>query len=362
MKENLSTPDLTGTRQHFLILDGLRGIASLAVLLFHFMEIAVPDYTKNFVAHAYLAVDFFFCLSGFVIAYAYDERFERIGALTFLKLRLIRLHPLVLIGAVLGILSFIQDPFSDLQQHYTAFQKLLLFISSGFLIPYPLVLQRFANLFHLNPPTWSLFWEYAANIAYALVLIRLRNKWLWVLSGIAALCLCLEAHRSGNLCIGWGGENIRGGGFRVFYSFVVGMLAYRSKWMIKSPLGFLSLSALLTLAFIFPYSDATNRFVDPVFVILYFPFLVALGAGATLRPAFERLCRFLGELSYPLYMIHYPFVWIFFSYTEARKPSLSEMTPVIIISMLFLVLVAWIVLKYVDAPLRNYLKTRLVAR
>ena len=69
---NSSTPPTTllKTKQHYEILDGLRGIAAVAVVIFHFMEIAVPDYEHSFIAHAYLAVDFFFCLSGFVIAYA----------------------------------------------------------------------------------------------------------------------------------------------------------------------------------------------------------------------------------------------------------------------------------------------------
>ena len=85
-------------KPHFENLDGLRGVAALAVVIFHFMEIAVPNPNNNFIAHAYLAVDFFFCLSGFVIAYAYDDKMAAIGIGQFLKRRFIRLHPLVIIG------------------------------------------------------------------------------------------------------------------------------------------------------------------------------------------------------------------------------------------------------------------------
>src|SRR5690349_1243138 len=106
------------TRQHFKILDGLRGIAALSVVIFHFMEIAVPDYRKDFIAHAYLAVDFFFCLSGFVMAYAYDEKLKKIGLKRFFTLRLIRLHPLVVIGSVIGLVAFIFDPISNLYLTY----------------------------------------------------------------------------------------------------------------------------------------------------------------------------------------------------------------------------------------------------
>src|SRR3982750_333356 len=91
------------TKQHFQVLDGLRGIAALSVVMFHFMEWVYTDYTRNFIAHGFLAVDFFFCLSGFVIGYAYDNRIGKMGVKEFFKSRLIRLHPLVVLGAVLGV-------------------------------------------------------------------------------------------------------------------------------------------------------------------------------------------------------------------------------------------------------------------
>lgn len=95
--EPVATAPTIKTKQHFEILDGLRGIAAISVVIFHFMEFVVPDYNKSFIAHAYLAVDFFFCLSGFVIAYAYDNKLKNLGNTLFFKLRLIRLHPLVVI-------------------------------------------------------------------------------------------------------------------------------------------------------------------------------------------------------------------------------------------------------------------------
>lgn len=85
-------------KQHFEILDGLRGIAALGVVVFHFMEWVFSDYSKNFIGHGFLAVDFFFCLSGFVIGYAYDNRIGQMGVWEFFKSRIIRLHPLVKLG------------------------------------------------------------------------------------------------------------------------------------------------------------------------------------------------------------------------------------------------------------------------
>ena len=106
MNEVSSNSDLLGTKNHFEVLDGLRGIAALAIVIFHFMEWVFPDSSKNFIGHGFLAVDFFFCLSGFVIGYAYDDRIRKIGACQFIKLRLIRLHPLVILGSILGLIGF----------------------------------------------------------------------------------------------------------------------------------------------------------------------------------------------------------------------------------------------------------------
>jgi peptidoglycan/LPS O-acetylase OafA/YrhL len=99
--------DLIKTKKHFEILDGLRGIAALAVVIFHFMVWVFNDFSKNFISHGFLAVDFFFCLSGFVIGYAYDDRIGKMGVGEFFKSRLIRLHPLVILGSVLGLLAFL---------------------------------------------------------------------------------------------------------------------------------------------------------------------------------------------------------------------------------------------------------------
>src|SRR5688572_32430384 len=109
-KKNLN-PGILQSKQHFEILDGLRGVAALAIVIFHFMEWVFSDFSKNFIGHGFLAVDFFFCLSGFVIGYAYDHRLEKMGIVAFFKRRLIRLHPLVILGSVLGLVAFLFDPF-----------------------------------------------------------------------------------------------------------------------------------------------------------------------------------------------------------------------------------------------------------
>ncbi len=349
---------LLKTKQHFEILDGLRGIAAIAVLIFHFMEIATPDYHDNFIAHSYLAVDFFFCLSGFVIAYAYDNKMDSIGFISFLKLRLIRLHPLVIIGSIIGLLGFLYDPFSDLYKEFSLIQIALMFASSSLLIPYPAVPERYFNLFHLNPPTWSLFWEYIANISYALFLYKFRNKILWCLTGIAALALCYEAYRSNYLGVGWGADNIRGGGIRISYSFLVGMLVYRSNWVIKNRLGFILLGSLLAITFFIPFSVKINWVLDPFIVIFYFPFLIVLGVGVNVPSSSNNICKFLGDISYPLYMIHYPFIWIFMSYVEQSHPTWSQLRIIVLLAVITIIIFAYFVFRVLDLPIRTYLKNK----
>ncbi|GAA4096386.1 acyltransferase [Mucilaginibacter panaciglaebae] len=353
------TAGLLKTKEHFEVLDGLRGIAAISVVIFHFMEIAVPDYTKSFIAHAYLAVDFFFCLSGFVIAYAYDAKLEKIGIGSFFKLRLIRLHPLVIIGAVWGLVAFVLDPYANLWKTYA--DKLWLLLLSGCtMVPYAIVRERYFNLFHLNPPTWSLFWEYIANIVYALVLVKLRNrnKLLWVLVIVGAALLFYESKQATNLSVGWSGDTFWGGGARVLFSFLAGILIYRTGAKIKSKLGFPGLAILLFTTFLTPYSNSTNWFAEPLIVVFVYPLILSLGVGAGLTSRFEKLCVWSGEISYPLYMIHYPFIWLFMSYVAKYKPSLGEMTWIIVIGTALLILLAYVVLKFLDEPIRRFLRKK----
>lgn len=348
-------PDLLKTRQHFEILDGLRGIAAISVVIFHFMEIIIPQFSDNLIAHAYLAVDFFFCLSGFVIAYAYDKRIRILGTWEFFKLRLIRLHPLVVIGSVIGLVAFILDPFSDLYKVYGFGKTMIMFITSCFMIPYPIVSERFYNLFHLNAPAWSLFYEYIANIFYAVIFFRLRKKILWLLVVVAAGLLFFEANRSGHLVVGWGYETFWGGPIRVFFSFLAGMLVYRSNWIIRSSIGFPVIALLLIMGFLFPFIDGYAQFTDPLLVAIYFPIIIALGAGGKLNPVYKKLCRFLGDISYPLYMVHYPFIWIFLSYVEKEKPGMQQYMIIVPIAVILLIAFAYLVMITLDAPIRSYL-------
>jgi peptidoglycan/LPS O-acetylase OafA/YrhL len=351
------SPDILKTKQHFEILDGLRGVAALAIVAFHFMEIVYSDYSKNFIGHGFLAVDFFFCLSGFVIGYAYDDRIRKMGVIEFFKSRLIRLHPLVIFGSILGLLGFLFDPFGGHPELYSTGKTILIFLASVFLIPYPAMPDRFFNLFSFNAPAWSLFWEYVANIFYAFILCKISRRYLLLLTIVSAAILCLVCHSAGNMMGGWSGPTFWDGCARICFSFLAGLLVYRSNWIIKNKLGFFGIAVLLVLAFISPFSK-WNWLTEPFIVLLYFPLIVALGAGASLTPGLKRLCVFFGKISYPLYMTHYAALWIFGNYYASHKPGTSQLPFIIITGMILLVGVAYLVMVIYDIPLRRYLSDR----
>ena len=132
-------PARTSTgKEHFEVLDGLRGSAAILIVIFHVFNYSFGwDTPLSLMHHAYLAVDFFFGLSGFVVAYAYDDRWTRMSTFQFFRIRLIRLHPLVLIGATLGLLGYLLDPFGKSINHTSTPMLLLAYVTSLLLLPSP---------------------------------------------------------------------------------------------------------------------------------------------------------------------------------------------------------------------------------
>ena len=358
-----TNPDILETKQHFAILDGLRGVAALAVVCFHFMEWVYSDASKNFIGHGFLAVDFFFCLSGFVIGYAYDDRIGTMGIKEFFKARIIRLHPLVIFGSIVGLAAFLFDPFGGHPELIGTGKIILIFLSSIFLIPFPAMPDRFFNLFSFNAPAWSLFWEYIANIVYALILHRISRRLLVLLTILSAAALCFVSYHAGSLVGGWSGGTFWDGSARISYSFLTGLLIFRSGWILKSRLGFIGLSVLLVLSFVMPWSKY-NGLTELLVVLIYFPLLISLGAGATKRSGvkersgLKKLCVFFGKISYPLYMTHYAIIWMWGNYYSSHKMTTTQLTLTIATSMILLVGLAYLVMVLYDIPIRKYLTNK----
>jgi peptidoglycan/LPS O-acetylase OafA/YrhL len=353
MQKPLSAPT---SKSYFHVLDGLRGVAAIVVVVFHFMEIIFTDFSTNILAHGFLAVDFFFCLSGFVIANAYDARAATMPVSIFFKNRLVRLHPLVVFGGVLGLLTFLFTPFGNTVSTYSAWQIIVLFLATIFLIPYPTMEDRYFNVFGLNAPAWSLFWEYVANILYIFVLVKLPRFGLFIVTILSALLLVYVAKSAGNLLGGWNGETFWHGGARMLFSFSMGMSLYRFQWCIPNRLGFIGVGLLLLFAFLIPYHETYNWITEPLIVIFYFPFIIALGAGTVAYAQQTTVCKFLGEISYPLYITHYFAMWMFGSYYNTHQPTSYALVCIVTGVIILQLGVAYSALRLFDVPVRNWLK------
>lgn len=143
------------------------------------------------------------------------------------------------------------------------------------------------------------------------------------------------------------------------FSFLAGLLVYRSKWIIRTKLGFAALSALLLLAFLMPYAKG-GWIREAAVITVYFPLLVALGAGARLSPRTEKFCKLAGNLSYPLYMTHYAVIWMFGNYYRSHRPDTAHLTLVVSSGVLVLVGFAYLIMVFYDIPIRSSLRSKAV--
>ena len=362
-----TTPDTTVTgKAHFEVLDGLRGSAAVLVVLFHIMGMTVSwADTGQLLHHAALAVDFFFVLSGFVIAFAYDDRWQTMTTRQFILIRLVRLHPLVLLGAVLGLLSFIFDPFATNQKAIPLGTVFSYFALICLLLPHPPLPNRWTDTHSLNSPAWSLLQEYIGNLAYALVLRRLGTKTLGLLVVLAGVLLAWCAWDKNTLDLGSYWETLWQGTARMAFSFMMGLWLYRVRDRFpKIRLGWIAATIVLVAVFATPlmpkdlpvFGPHTNGLYEVSMVIVVFPLLILCGAHSQI-PALEMaLCKFAGRISYPIYILHYPFLLIYMNFVTFTKPPLQTAHIAGAVSFVIVVTFAWLAVKFFDEPVRNWLK------
>lgn len=159
--ENISL----SSKPRFEILDGLRGVAAMIVVAFHLFETYSAGPAHQILNHGYLAVDFFFILSGFVIGYAYDNRWDRMTVWDFFKRRLIRLQPMVILGTLIGAFWFYFGgaPGFELVMQTPWWKLLLVTVLGCLMIPTPpsMDVRGWQEVNSLNGAIWSLMWEYS---------------------------------------------------------------------------------------------------------------------------------------------------------------------------------------------------------
>lgn len=377
------------SKPRYEILDGLRGVAAIMVIFFHCFETYIPRIGTQIINHGYLAVDFFFVLSGFVIGYAYDDRWDRMTTWGFFKRRLTRLHPMVVLGTIIGASLFFlgeYDGFPNIA-HCEGWKFALCFVMGLLMIPcgHGLDIRGWGEFNSFNGPNWSLTFEYIGNILYALIFRRLPKIALAVLCACAAfftLDLTLGFDVFGlfpdgaSYCVigGWSldPQQLYIGFTRLLYPFLCGLLISRilpSRMTESNPSGsplrvrggFWWCSLILVVIFSIPQIGGRNCIGNGIYqaasILLLFPVVVLMGAGSRTTDAFStKLCSTLGELSYPLYITHYPFMYMQMQWV-GRHPDapvwmhIALNAGVVAIS----ILTAWACYKAYDIPVRRWL-------
>ncbi|WP_346297858.1 acyltransferase [Alistipes sp.] len=364
------------SKPHYELLDGLRGVAALLVVWYHLFEAFATSPVDQRFNHGYLAVDFFFLLSGFVIGYAYDERWGRgLRMRDFIKRRLIRLHPMVVLGALLGAAAFfVQGSVRWNGEPVSTGMVLAALLCGLLLIPaWPGAgheVRGNGEMYPLNGPGWSLFFEYLGNLLYMLLLRRLPTRWLTLLVALTGAALAAFAIGDlsgyGHLGVGWtlAGSNFPGGMLRLLFAFPAGLLLARRLRPVRIRGAFWLCSLSLAVLLAMPYVGSEqnhlfNGLYDTLSTLLLFPLLLWLGAsGHATDAATARICGFLGDISYPLYMVHYPSMYLFYAWVWNHGYTFSEVWPVAAALFAGNILLAWFVLKIYDEPLRRLLTAR----
>lgn len=376
MASSVTSEGFADTKRHYQILDGLRGVAALMVVVFHLFEAHAASRFEQIINHGYLAVDFFFLLSGFVIGYAYDDRWHKMTTADFFRRRLIRLHPMIIVATIIGALMFYfqeSELFPKIQE--TPVWLLLVVTVIGMaLIPVgaSLDLRGFSEMYPLNGPAWSLFYEYVGNIFYALVLRRFSKLILGgcvLLTGGVLLHYCL-VWPAGDVMGGWSLNpvQIRIGLTRLLYPFFAGLLLSRVIKVRHIKHAFPLTSLIVIVALSLPrfggeHAAWINGLYESFCILFVFPLVVYLGACGTVSSGpFSRLCRFLGEISYPIYIIHYPFVYAYTAWVARYQVSVMEALPMTAATMLSCLALAYICLRFYDAPARQWLSNRYMPR
>lgn len=315
----------------------------------------------------------------------------------FFKRRLVRLHPMVVLGTVIGASLFFFGEYEGFPgiASCEGWKFALCFVMGLLMIPcgHGLDIRGWSEFNSFNGPNWSLTLEYIGNILYALIFRRLPKVALAILCAAAAfltLDLTLGFDVFGFFPEGEAPYCVIGGwsldprqlyiGFtRLLYPFLCGLLISRilSSRMSESnpsgsPLrikgGFWWCSLILTVIFSLPQiagkAGPADGIYQAVSILVLFPLVVLIGAGSrTTDSVSTKICNFLGELSYPLYITHFPFIYMQIQWV-AKHPEapvwmhITLNAGVIVMS----VLTAWAFYKAYDIPVREWLKKKVLMR
>jgi len=336
-------------------LDGLRGVAAFAVVVLHGAKIFQLGWAPH---HAYLAVDFFFLLSGYVIARAFDRRLTAGWAWPFIKRRLIRLYPLIVVGCVLGFAVLAAR--AALAGDFDLRPPLVDLASSLLLSPAPPIFASKWHYYKPDPVLWSLFFEVAVNIVYALAAPWLRGARFWGLVLLSGAGLAVSAVLIGNADFGL--VHFPLATFRVLFSFFVGVAMARA-FVPEKMGGRLStrthvyIFAILSVILLSPLEMGPAY--DLFAILVVFPVLLLLTLMSEPPGRWANGCLIAGTLSYPVYMIHHPIFRAEANLLTMLDVGVAGRTVGFAVGVLVVGAASWALAKAFDEPVRKWLTARL---
>ena len=292
----------------FVVLDGLRGIAAFAVIADH-----VPsELVRSLIPGRYLAVDFFFVLSGFVLCHAYGSRLKsEIRTLGFLRLRLIRLYPLYLLALLLGCL--LNAYMSVAGYNNIALSDLTLVTAISLLfLPVPSAASWTDLVYPLNPPSWSLFSELVANLVYAAIAPWLSFRVLLAVLAVSGIAVLHLVPNEPDLGAGWKLTDIHIGIARAMFGFFAGIAIYRARERLRVPeVPVWFAIGLFAAVLCLPVPEAGRRWFDAAACLLFMPLVILTVQNARASGWVASVASWLGLVSYGVYVLHEPiFFWL----------------------------------------------------
>lgn len=340
--------------RRLLTLDAVRGLAAVGVVLIH-GGLATGHHGLG--RFAYLGVDLFFLMSGYVISRAYDEKLlHGLSWSRFMLLRLARLYPSMLLGLAVGVLAhFVIPPYAYPIGLMPGGTYHLGWRSLGHLLLIPDIAAR-EGLFPLNGVLWSLFFELAINVVHGLLVRRLTNARLAVFATVMAIVWAHTALTAGRYGWGggWNGVTFLGGFARVAWAYAAGVLLRRAgtdRWKVPAIVPFGLAAAMLLLP---DFGAPAARVIVSLFVLC--PLIVAMAAGAEVPARLRTAATWMGAISYPLYATHHPLLLMIVY--RFRITSAAALTAAIVA----VILIATIVEVMFDRPMRRLLTALAAAR
>lgn len=339
-----------GKRREFHTLNGLRGVAALLVVTIH-----APRMFPVHPHHAYLAVDLFFVMSGFILSYVYGDRITRgLPLSSFMRTRVIRLAPLYFLALLLnGVLVWL-DRHSHL--HQMGVGTALAYLGFGILmIPAHLRVDSSGEPYPYNNVAWTLFLELVMNVVHCGLLRRVGLRTLMLLNLLAAASLVWFYTRSHNLNAGWQfGQLFTIGAARVSFSYTAGMLIYQA-WRRRRLAN--KVPALITVALaalLLVVHTGHDALFALLFILLLLPLLVLVGVYNEPSQKVGRIFGALGFASYGVYVLQVPLL----HFVGLTMPRIEAMPGMGLFFLLCLFLMAFVATKYYDTPARARIDRR----